>query len=161
MPVAKKKKPIKRKATATKRRSVAKQKVVPGHKTIILVEDEPLIGNVYRDAFAQTGHELIVAMNKADAIRSITEHQPALILLDLVIPVTDDLVIEYEHPVGFDILEMMKRNDTTAHVHVFVLTNLESKEYERRAKELGVDRYYIKTATNPHALVTEAVKMLG
>lgn len=129
--------------------------------TIVLVEDEPLIGSVYRDAFAQAGHPLIIAMNKEEALRSIAENQPRLILLDLVIPVTNDLVIEYEHPVGFDILEFMKRNHATEHIHVFVLTNLESKEYERRARELGVDRYYIKTATSPHILVTEAVKVLG
>lgn len=158
--------PTKKSKTPTTRRKVKVKKLAPrkkaaASKRIVLIEDEPLIGKVYRDAFAQMGHELVVAMNKEEAMKSIAEQLPALILLDLVIPVTNDLVIEYEHPVGFDILEYMKHNHDTKHIHVFVLTNLESKEYERRAKELGVDRYYIKTATNPHLLVTEAVKVLG
>ncbi|MFC1662822.1 two-component system response regulator [Patescibacteria group bacterium] len=129
--------------------------------TVLLIEDEPLINKVYQAAFKNTDYSLLVATNKEEALDLLFKHQPPLILLDLIIPVSNDLVIEYEHPVGFDILELVKQSDITHDAHVFVLTNLDNDIYVKRAKSLGVDKYLIKTDTSPSQLIDQVIKFLG
>ena len=58
-------------------------------KVILLVDDEPDVLNLYRTALSQAGFEVITASNGAEAITMAKEKQPALILMDVKMPVMD------------------------------------------------------------------------
>ncbi|MFH0952581.1 MAG: response regulator [Patescibacteria group bacterium] len=129
--------------------------------SILLIEDEPMICDVYQAAFRKTPYKFLIARNKEEGMAAIFSKRPLLILLDLMIPISNDLVIEYDHPVGFDLLEMIKQSDVTHDAHVFIITNSESREHEDHAKRLGVDKFFIKANTTPQTLVREVIKVLG
>ena len=55
---------------------------------ILVVEDDPANVEILQRLLSRTGHEVLVAGNMQDAIRSATEDSVALILMDIGIPET-------------------------------------------------------------------------
>jgi DNA-binding response OmpR family regulator len=63
--------------------------------------------------------------------------RPHLVLLDLKVPLVD----------GLEILEWVRRHPALQNLPVFVLTSSDETKEQRRAFELGVSGYFLKTAT--------------
>ncbi len=122
--------------------------------TILLVEDEPLIAELYRSVLEAQHYTVTIASNKQAALQKIQETVPQLILLDLMIPIGggEDL-ITYDHPVGFDILEWVKHHPECSQTKVMVLTNLDSNEHQSLAERLGAVAYLVKSNLEPHDIV--------
>jgi CheY-like chemotaxis protein len=55
--------------------------------TVLVVDDDDSIRSVVRLALEDEGYEVVTAAHGADALRCIRSQQPALILLDLQMPV--------------------------------------------------------------------------
>ncbi|MFH1171809.1 MAG: response regulator [bacterium] len=130
--------------------------------SILLIEDEPMISELYSAVLGVRPYQLFKAFNKTSAIELITEHKPHLILLDLMIPIGrgEDL-ISYDHPVGFDILEWVHHHPEMAHTKIVVLTNLESDEFRDHAEKLGAVAYLIKAEHEPHDILAQVDLLLG
>lgn len=121
---------------------------------ILLVEDEPMISELYRTVLAAEQYVVVLAFNKTSAIHLIERHRPKIILLDLMIPIgPGENLIEYDHPVGFDILEWVHHHDALAHTKVVIITNLDSEEHKRHAEELGAALYLVKSSIEPKEMV--------
>ncbi|HEX7045252.1 MAG TPA: response regulator [Burkholderiales bacterium] len=61
----------------------------PGRRPLLLVEDEPDIRNSLRDLLADAGYPVLTAANGREALECLRTgaERPALILLDLMMPV--------------------------------------------------------------------------
>ena len=121
--------------------------------TVLIVEDEPLIAAIYTAVLRRLPYHVETAHSKQSALTKIQKLAPNLILLDLLIPlgVGEDLV-EYSHPVGFDILEWVRHHPQYAHAKVIVLTNLDADLHEKHARALGADEYLVKANLDPLAV---------
>lgn len=116
---------------------------------VLLIEDEPLIIELYQEAFEQEEFELEVAQNGQEGLKK-AEGLPDLILLDILLPGIN----------GFEVLKELKKNSKTRDIPVIVLTNLGSEQSDsdkHLALSLGAIEYLVKSYHTPDE-ITEIVK---
>jgi len=81
-------------------------------KTILLVEDsEPAIIQI-KDILEEAGYQILTARNGEEALRIIDKTIPDAMILDLMMPGID----------GFEVLQILREAEPTAHIPVLILT---------------------------------------
>lgn len=104
-------------------------------KTILIVEDDDNLGNVYETRLQAEGFNTKRAINGEEALAEATQSPPDLILLDVMMPKVS----------GFDVLDILRNNPGTSKAKVIMLTALSQDSDKERAKALGVDEYLVKS----------------
>jgi DNA-binding response OmpR family regulator len=101
------------------------------HK-ILIVDDEPIICEFFKDKFEKSGFTAFVAFNGADAITISRENKPDVILLDIKMP-------------GMDGITAMKKIKAADPDIAVILLSAKSQLHEIRAGlEAGADKYLTK-----------------
>jgi CheY-like chemotaxis protein len=121
---------------------------------ILLVEDDAILVEMYEAKFELEGHEIKVATNGEDALSTLNDFTPELILLDILMPKLN----------GFHVLKEIKKQPNLRQIPVILLTNLGEAEVDMNrelASALGVNDYLIKSHHTPDEVVAKAVKALG
>jgi len=118
---------------------------------ILLVEDDPFLVDIYTTKFKEAGFAIEVAGNGDQAFVKLAEHQPDLLLLDIVLPHLD----------GWEILKKIKEEKSLEGLKVVVLSNLGQKQEVDKALELGAAKYLIKAHYTPSEVVEEVKKTLA
>jgi DNA-binding response OmpR family regulator len=108
-------------------------------KTILLIEDDNMISNMYKIKLEQMHFVVLLADNGVTGLEMAISKQPDLILLDIILPQLD----------GFAVLERLKMSDKTKDIIVLMLTNLGTEEDMKRGKGLGAVDYLIKANLTP------------
>lgn len=85
---------------------------MPVTPTILVVEDNAFNLELVRDVLITAGMRIIEARSGQEALEAAREFSPALILLDIRLPVMD----------GFAVLERLRADPTTASIPVVALT---------------------------------------
>lgn len=116
--------------------------------TILIVEDDIQLQDIYKRKLTKEGYTVIVAGNAQDGLQAAKTSSPQLILLDLMLPGGQN---------GFDILEQIKRDPTMSHIPVVILTNLDGEQ--QSAMSIGAVDYIIKANTSLDQMM-EKVKLL-
>jgi DNA-binding response OmpR family regulator len=82
---------------------------------ILVVDDEPKLVNVVRGYLEQAGYEVATAGNGREALFAARDHQPDLIILDMMMPVMDGLSFlrEYQKEGSAPIIALTARVDET------------------------------------------------
>jgi CheY-like chemotaxis protein len=106
-------------------------------KKILVVEDDRSIRESILDLLQAEGFEVIAAENGTIGIQRAQEWLPDLILCDVVMPYMD----------GYQVLERLRCNSTTAAIPLIFLTAMGAKEDIRQGMELGADDYLSKPCT--------------
>lgn len=133
-------------------------------KTILLVEDEPILVSLYASVLKKlTEAKVITATEEQEALRLIGQALPAIILLDLMIPTTaaGNQAYSFHEPVGFNVLRQVKANPKTKHIHVIIISNLDADEHKQRAHDLGAEDYIVKALLQPRELADRIAKYLN
>jgi len=112
-------------------------------KSILIVEDEPELAEVYLTLLTQGGYETAVAHNGKEALEVASAHQPDLILLDLRMPVMD----------GVEFLKQYDLKGKHPDVKVVVFSNYDLQDEIDDAYSLGADRYVLKAWASPRELL--------
>jgi CheY-like chemotaxis protein len=81
------------------------------------------------------GYEVMGAANGVEALDSIQRESPDLVLLDVMMPEMD----------GMTMLEELRDNPQTRELPVILMTALSDESRLRKARELGVREYLVKT----------------
>ena len=131
-------------------------------KKILIVEDEALTTQMYKDAFEKLGYYLYAVKNKVEALKKIKDEQPAMILLDLLIPTQDSVFekFDFRTPIGLDVLRAVKQSAEMKDTKVVVLTNLENDQARLAAISAGADDYIIKTELTPSQVAERVIGLL-
>ena len=116
----------------------------PKEATIVLVEDEPVIVDMYALKFKLSGLNLVVSPTAKDAIATVEKNKAEMVLLDLQLE---------DHISGFDILKTLKASPTTKHVVAFILSNKRAQGNKEVAQKLGAVDFLAKTEIKPDELV--------
>ena len=103
-------------------------------KTILLVEDEPTLQKTLSIALTQEGYEVKSALDGEIGLRLAREVKPDIVLLDLILPKMD----------GVEVLDELKKDETTNDIPVIVLSKLESAQDIERGLALGATNYLVK-----------------
>lgn len=107
----------------------------PQPKRILLVEDDDGLANVYLTRLQAEAFAVKRVPNGEDALAAAIEYKPDLVLLDIMMPKVS----------GFDVLDILRNTPETANVKVIMLTALSQESDQKRAKDLGVDDYLVKS----------------
>ena len=64
--------------------------------TVLVVEDDPDMRELERQALSFAGHDVLLAENGLEALRALETHRPAVIVLDVMMPGMDGLTFLLE-----------------------------------------------------------------
>lgn len=112
-------------------------------KSILIVEDEPELAEIYQTLLKQAKYTVYAAHNGKEALEVAEAHKPDLILLDLRMPVMD----------GVEFLEAYDLKTTHPDVKVVVFSNYDMQDEIDDAYRLGADRYVLKAWASPRELL--------
>jgi len=101
---------------------------------VLVVDDEPDIVALVAYHLAKAGYRVSTATNGTDAIEQAKTEIPSLVVLDLMLPGMS----------GYDVLERLRSEDTTAGVAVLMLTARREEADRIRGLSLGADDYLTK-----------------
>jgi len=132
--------------TETAKQEVKQKK--DGKKVILVAEDDIYYANIYKVKLTKEGFDVVIAANGDWAIKLARQKKPDLVLLDLIMPVKD----------GFEFLKEIKKDPILAKTKIVVLSNLGQEEDIKKAREYGIDGYFIKTNVSIQELVSK-IKM--
>jgi DNA-binding response OmpR family regulator len=104
-------------------------------KRILLVEDDDALATVYLTRLQAEGFDVKRVANGEDALVSALEYHPDLVLLDVMMPKVS----------GFEVLDILRNTPDTANLKVIMLTALSQENDKKRAEQLGVDDYLVKS----------------
>ena len=120
---------------------------------ILLVEDDPLISEIYMKKFQTSGFD-VVNVTTGKAVLTTIEHDPKfdLVLLDLVLPEMG----------GMEVLKELRTDPKyPAELKVIIFSNLSDPEDRKRAVEYRANGFIQKTEYTPSRLVEEGGRLIG
>jgi len=123
-------------------------------KKILLIEDEPEQIEIYEKVISKAGFKIESlrrgeeGMKRLEEIKAKKKEKPDLILLDLILPDINGIVI----------LEKARSAPELKDIPFFILTNYSHPDLEKMGKNLGAEKYIVKTDVIPSQLV-EMIKV--
>jgi CheY-like chemotaxis protein len=103
-------------------------------ETILIVDDEPANVDMLSQELEEEGYHLLTAYDGEEALIKVQEHQPDLILLDVMMPNVD----------GFTVCRILKGSGKTMLIPVILLTALRAQEDRVRGIDAGADDFISK-----------------
>jgi len=120
-------------------------------KRILFVEDDDALASVYLVRLEAEGFQVQRVANGEDALAAAVSFKPDLVLLDVMMPKIS----------GFDVLDILRNTPETANLKVVMLTALSQDSDKKRAEELGVDDYLVKSQVVITDVIDRIKKHLG
>jgi DNA-binding response OmpR family regulator len=118
---------------------------------IAIIEDDPVISQMYRMKFEADGFDVQLANNGKRGVELVEAFAPDIILLDLQMPEMD----------GAEALAIMRKNDWGRNVPVIILTNIGEEEAPKELKALGIHSYIVKANLTPRQVVERVKEALN
>ena len=121
-------------------------------KTILCVEDDRFIGEMYVRSLQKAGYDVTWVVDGNDGIVAARNQTFDLIILDLMLP----------EQRGDQILDALRNNnvDLVPNSKILIMTNFEQDEASRKSVMSRVDGYLIKADITPRNLI-EVVKQMS
>lgn len=113
-------------------------------KTILVIEDDRFIGEMYVRSLKKAGYEVDWMVGGNDGLVAARNKQYDLILLDVMLPERR----------GNEILEALRgKENLIPNTKIIVLTNFEQDDESRTFMENNADGYLIKAEITPRKLI--------
>lgn len=103
-------------------------------RKIVIVEDNVALADIYKTRLEIIGYKCFVATDGGQALEIIEREIPALVLLDMMIPVL----------AGDEVLKRMRAADWGKSIRVFIISNLNEQDAPAGLRELGIEGYAVK-----------------
>jgi len=104
-------------------------------KAKVLVVDDDLAGLLMAsEALSAAGFEVLEAEDGVEAVEQFTEHQPDLVVMDVVMPRMN----------GFDSCSLIRKSEGGEHVPILMITGLDDVESIEKAFEAGATDFITK-----------------
>ncbi len=118
---------------------------------IAIIEDDPVISQMYRMKFEADGFEVQLANNGKRGVAMVESFAPDLILMDLQMPEMG----------GAEALAFIRKHEWGKDVPVIILTNLGQEESPKEIQALGIHSYIVKAELTPRQVVQRVKEALG
>lgn len=115
--------------------------------TILAVDDEMDVLLIVKTALECEGYKVITASNGFEALAAAEDQKPDLIVLDIMMPEMN----------GFEVLDNLRKNDSTLNIPVIMLTGVSEMVKKKEALDKGIT-YYINKPFDYQQLISK-VKM--
>jgi len=111
-------------------------------KKVLIVDDEPSIIVPLQFLMQQNGYETSVAFSGEEAMETVVESHPNLILLDIMLPIID----------GFEVCQRVRENPEWNDIRIILLTAMGSEANIAKGLALGADAYITKPFSNSEVI---------
>lgn len=101
---------------------------------IVVVEDDRVLAETLAENLTQEGHKVTTVADGETAYQKIVAKPPDLIILDVMLPRLD----------GLSLCRMIRREPTTSHIPIIMLTARSSEVDKIVGLESGADDYVVK-----------------
>ena len=101
---------------------------------ILVVDDEPNIVQTLQDRLEMNDYQVITAADGKEGLEKATSERPDIVLLDVIMPIMD----------GLEMLERLRKNDSTRDLPVIMLTARSQSQDITRANSYGIEDYVVK-----------------
>jgi DNA-binding response OmpR family regulator len=118
---------------------------------IAIIEDDPVISQMYRMKFEADGFDVQLANDGERGVAMVKEMNPDIILMDLQMPEMD----------GLEALTIIRKADWGKDVPVIILTNLGEEEAPKGIRALGIHSYIVKAELTPRQVVERVKQALS
>ncbi len=118
---------------------------------IAIIEDDPVINQMYRMKFESDGFDVKLADNGKRGVALVESFKPDIILLDIQMP----------EMTGDEALTEIRKNDWGKNIPVIVLTNMGQEESPKSLNKLGVHSYIVKADFTPRQVVNHVKEALN
>jgi CheY-like chemotaxis protein len=109
---------------------------------ILLVEDNEMNRDMLSRRLERKGYQVLIALDGQQAVDMTAADPPALILMDMSLPVLD----------GWEATRRIKKDERTKNVPIIALTAHAMQGDEQKAKDAGCDDYDTKPVELPRLL---------
>jgi CheY-like chemotaxis protein len=104
-------------------------------KKILVVDDEPEFVNMIKMRLEANGYEVIPAYSGKEALDTLKQAKPDVVLLDIMMPELD----------GLQVLRTIRLKDKK--IPIFILTAFSNDERFKLAKQLNASGFMVKTGS--------------
>lgn len=119
---------------------------------VCIIDDNDDILTIYRVKFEREGFSVVTAKNGEEGLQAIREKRPAVILLDIQMPVMD----------GLEVLKVLKADEELKKTPVVILSNIDNDEMFQKVSDLGAAEYYlVKSLADPQKVVDVTLEALA
>ena len=118
---------------------------------IAIIEDDPVIAQMYRMKFEADGFKVEVASDGQHGVDLVHEFAPDVVLLDIQMP----------HMNGAEALASIRSEEWGKNIPVLILTNLGKEEAPAELQKLSVSSYIVKAELTPKQVVERVKETLG
>lgn len=119
---------------------------------ILLVEDDPMISEIYQRKFLAAGFDSRIAASGKSVLDMLRIESVDLVLLDIVLPEMS----------GMEVLEQLRdpKNGFDPNLKILMFSNLNERDDHDKALALGADGFIPKTEFSPSKLIEEVSRLL-
>jgi CheY-like chemotaxis protein len=118
---------------------------------IAIIEDDPVIAQMYRMKFEAAGFVVQTAENGKIGVALVADMQPDVALIDLRMPVMD----------GHEAIKRIRKLPNGKQLIIIVLTNVGEEEAPTDLHALGVHSYIVKAESTPREVTEHVQKALA
>jgi len=120
---------------------------------VLLVEDDAFLREICSKKLLKEGLTVYEAIDGEQALNSIDEIKPDIILLDIILPAID----------GFQILHQIRshKDKKIANTPVIMLSNLGQEDDIKKAMDMGANDYLVKAHFTTEEIVNKVKKTLN
>lgn len=120
-------------------------------KTILFVEDNPLVVQIYRTWLQREGYEVALAEDGEVALTKLPLLKPALVILDMMLPKRN----------GSEVLHFIRGQAGLKATPVLILSNAYLDDHATRAMTVSADKRLLKTHCTPSVLIQAVRELIG
>ncbi|WP_119395889.1 response regulator [Salinibius halmophilus] len=120
-----------RNALTDQNQTKARSLVEDEQYTVMVVDDSVTVRKVTTRLLERNGYKAVVAKDGADALLTLQDTIPDLMLLDIEMPRMD----------GFELATRMRHDERLSHVPIIMITSRTGSKHRDRALAIGVNEY--------------------
>ena len=117
---------------------------------LLLVEDDNNLREIYSARLSAEGYEIVTAADGEEALAVAVKERPDLIVLDVMMPKIS----------GFGVLDILRSTPETRDAKIMMMTALSQDSDRERRKQLGVDKYIVKSQVTLEDVVDNVAELL-
>ncbi len=115
----------------------------------MIVEDDPMMLDIYKMKFSEAGFEIFLADNGKQALGVIEREKIEVVVSDLVMSEMD----------GFELIKTLRSGRYDANIKIIILSNL--SDSEGKVLEMGANGFITKSTYVPSEMVNEVKRIIG
>lgn len=120
--------------------------------TVCIMDDNEDIREIYGMKFQREGFAVMKAKDGAEGMQMVKANKPAIILLDIEMPVMS----------GLEVLDALKEDEELAKIPVIILSNVDKDSVFQEVIESGRAQYYlVKSLTDAQKVVDITLEVLA